>query len=128
MSFSLSGWKSMQEQMLMWLVLAGAHDTDTSAEGLEAPPGLVSLLRTCGAPFKLSSSPFSLTGQPSCPLPDLCCGYAGLQSRAAAAAVALSPTLSGSLQAGRNDTACNQCLVTCLTKQILFCLLNSMAY
>lgn len=31
MSFSLSGWKSVQEQMLMWLVLADEHDADTSA-------------------------------------------------------------------------------------------------
>lgn len=70
--------------MLMWFVLADEHDADTSAEGLEAPPGLVSLLGTCRAPFKLSSSHVSVTGQHTCPLPDLCCGYAGLQSRAAA--------------------------------------------
>lgn len=74
----------MQEQMLFWLVLADVYDADTSAEGLEAPPGLVSLLGTCRAPFKLSSSHVSLTGQHACCLPDLYCGYAGLQSRAAA--------------------------------------------
>lgn len=84
MSFSLSGWKSVQEQMLLWLVQADGHDADTSAQGMEAPAGLVPLLRTCGAPLKLSSNHVSLTGQHTCPLPDLCCGCAGLQSRAAA--------------------------------------------
>lgn len=115
MSFSLSGWKSVQEQMLMWLVLADVHDADISAEGLEAPPGLICLLRTCGSPFKLSSSHVSLTGQHTYPLLALavqgCCRHL---------AVVLSPTLKGTLQAERNDTACNQCLVTCLTKQIFF--------
>lgn len=97
------------------LVLADVHDADTSAEGLEAPPGLICLLRTCGSPFKLSSSHVSLTGQHTYPLPALavqgCCRHL---------AVVLSPTLKGTLQAERNDTACNQCLVTCLTKQIFF--------
>lgn len=35
-------------------------------------------------------------------------------------AVTLSPTHAGNGQAGKNDAACNQSLVTCLTKQILF--------
>lgn len=95
MSFSLSGWKSVQEQMLMWLVLADEHDADTSAQGLEALSGLVSLLRTCRTPFKLSSNHVSLTGQHTCPLPDLCCGRASVQGCCRHLTVALSPTFSG---------------------------------
>lgn len=66
MRFSLSGWKFVQEQMLMQLVLTDVLDGGTSAEGLEALPGLVSLLSTCGAPFKLQSRHVHIAGQHTC--------------------------------------------------------------
>lgn len=59
MSFSLSGWKFVEEQMLMLLVLSDVLDGDASAEGLEALAGLVSLLSTCRAPFKCHQGMFT---------------------------------------------------------------------
>jgi len=61
----LSGWKFVQEQMLMQLVLTDVLDGDTLDEGLEALPGLVSPLSTCSAPLKLSSRHVHVAGQHS---------------------------------------------------------------
>lgn len=95
----LSGWKSVQQQMLMWLVLADVHDADTSAGG-PARAGFPAQ-ETCGVPFKLSRSstcPFIKSRfpnrtsllPPARPVLWLC--RASVQGCCRHLAVALSPT------------------------------------
>lgn len=105
MSFSLSGWKSVQDQMLMCLVLADVCDADTSAEGLEARAGFPAqdlrgsfqiVIKSC-FPARTAHLP------PARPVLWLC--RASVQGCCRLLAVAPSPTRAGNLQAGRNDTA-----------------------